>query len=232
MGIDEKSGGRWEEQTSGLPCFSCCHCDASVTPGEDSSRAAGPDAMLRIIGKLFEENLVLLGETAFIPLGMEQLSYLGIVTPRVSSLSVHLSPCPQSLSCFALRFATPHPGPLWPHHGLRIVDCASEAEIVDPVPRLGEQSPSSPQRRRLGVRHTSMFFGGGGPIPLCLTASVMRGAFFLLDRGAVSVAGAEGTAVGGSDSGRVSGPSCGSPQLRRPLGEPSVRAGGPFRRCA
>ncbi|CAB1430896.1 unnamed protein product [Pleuronectes platessa] len=30
-----------------------------------------------------------------------------------------------------------------------------------------------------------------------------------------------GTAVGGSDSGRVSGPSRGSPQLRRPLGEPS-----------
>ncbi|CAB1426820.1 unnamed protein product [Pleuronectes platessa] len=41
-----------------------------------------------------------------------------------------------------------------------------------------------------------------------------------------------GTAVSGSDSGRVSGPSRGSPQLRRPLGEPSVRAGGPFRRCA
>ncbi|CAB1435128.1 unnamed protein product [Pleuronectes platessa] len=31
-------------------------------------------------------------------------------------------------------------------------------------------------------------------------------------------------AVGGSDSGRVSVPSRGSPQLRRPLGEPSVRA--------
>ncbi|CAB1460799.1 unnamed protein product [Pleuronectes platessa] len=41
-----------------------------------------------------------------------------------------------------------------------------------------------------------------------------------------------GTAVGGSDSGRVSGPSRGSPQLRRPLGEPSVRMGGPLRRCA
>ncbi|CAB1435252.1 unnamed protein product [Pleuronectes platessa] len=66
---------------------------------------------------------------------------------------------------------------------------------------------------------------------------LVRGAFFLLDRGTVSVAGAEGgplegTAVSGSDSGRVSSPSRGSPQLWRPLGEPSVRAGGPFRRCA
>ncbi|CAB1456032.1 unnamed protein product [Pleuronectes platessa] len=54
------------------------------------------------------------------------------------------------------------------------------------------------------------------------------GAFFLLDRGAVSIAGAEGGplegtgyAVSGGHSGRVSGPSRGSPQLRRPLGEPS-----------
>ncbi|CAB1435900.1 unnamed protein product [Pleuronectes platessa] len=57
------------------------------------------------------------------------------------------------------------------------------------VPRLGEQSPSSPRRRRLGVRHASTFFGGGGPIPLCLMASVVWGAFFLLGRGAVSVGG-------------------------------------------
>ncbi|CAB1421909.1 unnamed protein product, partial [Pleuronectes platessa] len=71
-----------------------------------------------------------------------------------------------------------------------------------------------------------------GPIPLCLTASVVQGAFFLLDHGAVSVAGAKagrwrdpGTAVGGSDSGRVSGPSARSPQLRRPLGEPSFTRG-------
>ncbi|CAB1437188.1 unnamed protein product [Pleuronectes platessa] len=35
-----------------------------------------------------------------------------------------------------------------------------------------------------------------------------------------------GYAVSGGHSGRVSGPSRGSPQLRRPLGEPSVRAGG------
>ncbi|CAB1438200.1 unnamed protein product [Pleuronectes platessa] len=36
----------------------------------------------------------------------------------------------------------------------------------------------------------------------------------------------------GSDSGCMSGPYRGSPQLRYPLGEPSVRAGGPLRRCA
>ncbi|CAB1441972.1 unnamed protein product [Pleuronectes platessa] len=54
------------------------------------------------------------------------------------------------------------------------------------------------------------------------------GAFFLFDRGAVSIAGTEGGplegtgyAVSGGHSGRVSGPSRGSPQLRRPLGEPS-----------
>ncbi|CAB1434031.1 unnamed protein product [Pleuronectes platessa] len=54
------------------------------------------------------------------------------------------------------------------------------------------------------------------------------GAFFLLDHGAVSIVGAEGGplegtgyAVSGGHSGRVSGPSRGSPQLRRPLGEPS-----------
>ncbi|CAB1417777.1 unnamed protein product [Pleuronectes platessa] len=35
-----------------------------------------------------------------------------------------------------------------------------------------------------------------------------------------------GYAVSGGHSGRVSGPSRGSPQLRRPLGEPSVRTRG------
>ncbi|CAB1442206.1 unnamed protein product [Pleuronectes platessa] len=46
-----------------------------------------------------------------------------------------------------------------------------------------------------------VFFGGGGPIPLCLTASVVRGAFFLLDHGAVSVAGAEGGPLEGTGYG-------------------------------
>ncbi|CAB1425170.1 unnamed protein product, partial [Pleuronectes platessa] len=73
----------------------------------------------------------------------------------------------------------------------------------------------------------------GGPHPVAPHSVAVAGAFFLLDRGALSIAGAEGGplegtgyAVSGGDSGRVSGPSRGSPQLRRPLGEPSVRAGG------
>ncbi|CAB1431531.1 unnamed protein product [Pleuronectes platessa] len=73
----------------------------------------------------------------------------------------------------------------------------------------------------------------GGPHPVAPHGVAVAGAFFLLDRGAVSIAGAEGGplegtgyAVNGGHSGRVSGPSRGSPQLRRPLGEPSVRAGG------
>ncbi|CAB1443901.1 unnamed protein product [Pleuronectes platessa] len=80
----------------------------------------------------------------------------------------------------------------------------------------------------------------GGPHPVAPHGVACAGAFFLLDRGAVSIAGAEGGplegtgyAVSGGDSGRVSGPSRGSPQLRRPLGEPSVRAGvHPTLRCA
>ncbi|CAB1455508.1 unnamed protein product [Pleuronectes platessa] len=69
------------------------------------------------------------------------------------------------------------------------------------------------------------------PHPVAPHGVAGAGAFFLLDRGAVSIAGAEGRegtgyAVSGGHSGRVSGPSRGSPQLRRPLGEPSVRAGG------
>ncbi|CAB1455814.1 unnamed protein product [Pleuronectes platessa] len=78
----------------------------------------------------------------------------------------------------------------------------------------------------------------GGPHPVAPHGVTGAGAFFLLDRGAVSIAGAaggplEGTgyAVSGGHSGHVSGPSRGSPQLRRPLGEPSVRAGGTLR-CA
>ncbi|CAB1413091.1 unnamed protein product [Pleuronectes platessa] len=63
----------------------------------------------------------------------------------------------------------------------------------------------------------------GGPHPVAPHGVTGGGAFFLLYRGAVSIAGAEGTgyAVSGGHSGRVSGPSRGSPQLRRPLGEPS-----------
>ncbi|CAB1450656.1 unnamed protein product [Pleuronectes platessa] len=71
----------------------------------------------------------------------------------------------------------------------------------------------------------------GGPHPVAPHGITAGGALFLLYRGAVSIAGAEGGqgtgyAVSGDHSGRVSGPSRGSPQLRRPLGEPSVRAGG------
>ncbi|CAB1441774.1 unnamed protein product [Pleuronectes platessa] len=75
----------------------------------------------------------------------------------------------------------------------------------------------------------------GGPHPVAPNGAG-AGAFFLLYRGAVSIAGAEGGplegtgyAVSGGHSGRVSGPSRGSPQLQRPLGEPSV--GGTLR-CA
>ncbi|CAB1452155.1 unnamed protein product [Pleuronectes platessa] len=99
------------------------------------------------------------------------------------------------------------------------------------VPRLGEQSPSSPRRRRLGVRHASTFFWGGRSYSAVPHGVSGAGGFLSLVRKAGRWRG-PGTAVGGSDSGRVSGPSRGSPQLRRPLGEPSVRAGGPFRRCA
>ncbi|CAB1433530.1 unnamed protein product [Pleuronectes platessa] len=73
----------------------------------------------------------------------------------------------------------------------------------------------------------------GGPHPVAPHGVTGTGAFFLLDRGAVSIAGAEGgplegtgNAVSGGSSGHVSGPSRGSPQLRQPLGEPSVRAEG------
>ncbi|CAB1417047.1 unnamed protein product [Pleuronectes platessa] len=66
----------------------------------------------------------------------------------------------------------------------------------------------------------------GGPHPVAPHGVTGAGPFFLLD--AVSIAGAEsgplegtGYAVSGGHSGRVSGPSRGSPQLRRPLGEPS-----------
>ncbi|CAB1435954.1 unnamed protein product [Pleuronectes platessa] len=70
----------------------------------------------------------------------------------------------------------------------------------------------------------------GGPHPVPPNGVAGAGAFYLLDRGAVSIAGTEGGllegtgyAVNGGHSGRVSR---GSPQLRRPLGEPSVQAGG------
>ncbi|CAB1419669.1 unnamed protein product [Pleuronectes platessa] len=80
-------------------------------------------------------------------------------------------------------------------------------------------SPSSP-------RPEAQCAAPGGPNPVAPNGVAGAGAFFLLDRGAVSIAGAEGgplegTGFGSGDSGHVSGPSCGSPQLRRPLGEPS-----------
>ncbi|CAB1441276.1 unnamed protein product [Pleuronectes platessa] len=65
-------------------------------------------------------------------------------------------------------------------------------------------SPSSPRRRRLVVRNASM----AGLYPSAV-------------RKAGTGWSGPGTAVGGSDSGRVSVRSRGSPQLRRPPGEPT-----------
>ncbi|CAB1418201.1 unnamed protein product [Pleuronectes platessa] len=112
------------------------------------------------------------------------------------------------------------------HHEARMKVGKSEAASSElsnaALPQCIAPSPSSPRRRRLSVRHREVL------IRWHLTASLVRGAFFLLYRGAVSIAGAEGGplegtgyAVSGGHSGRVSGPSRGSPQLRRPLGEPS-----------
>ncbi|CAB1428687.1 unnamed protein product [Pleuronectes platessa] len=69
-------------------------------------------------------------------------------------------------------------------------------------------SPSSP-------RAEAQWAAPGGPNPVAPNGVTGGGAFFLLD------GPLEGTAVGGGDSGHVSGPSRGSPQLRRPPGEPS-----------
>ncbi|CAB1436738.1 unnamed protein product [Pleuronectes platessa] len=76
-------------------------------------------------------------------------------------------------------------------------------------------SPSSPRRRRLSVRHREVL------IRCRLTASLVRGLSSLGPRGGVHRRHGTGYAVGCGHSGRVSGPSRGSPQLRRPLGEPS-----------
>ncbi|CAB1430150.1 unnamed protein product [Pleuronectes platessa] len=83
-------------------------------------------------------------------------------------------------------------------------------------------SPSSPRRRRLSVRHREVL------IRCRLTASLVRGLSFSWTAGRCPSPARKagrwrgpGTAVGGGDSGHVSGPSRGSPQLRRPLGEPS-----------
>ncbi|CAB1435726.1 unnamed protein product [Pleuronectes platessa] len=69
--------------------------------------------------------------------------------------------------------------------------------------------------------------GGPHPVPP-ITASLVRGLSFSWTAGRCPSPARKagrwrgpGTAVGGGDSGRVSGPSRGSPQLRRPLGEPS-----------
>ncbi|CAB1447334.1 unnamed protein product [Pleuronectes platessa] len=92
---------------------------------------------------------------------------------------------------------------------------------------------SSPSVALLSAPPEAQCAAPGGPHPVAPHGVTGAGAFFLLDRGAVSIAGTEGGplegtgyAVSGGHSGRVSGPSRGSPQLRRPLGEPSVRAGG------
>ncbi|CAB1425582.1 unnamed protein product [Pleuronectes platessa] len=92
---------------------------------------------------------------------------------------------------------------------------------------------SSPSVALLSAPPEAQCVAPGGPHPVAPHGVTGAGAFFLMDRGAVSIAGTEGGplegtgyAVSGGHSGRVSGPSRGSPQLRRPLGEPSVRAGG------
>ncbi|CAB1430149.1 unnamed protein product [Pleuronectes platessa] len=79
-------------------------------------------------------------------------------------------------------------------------------------------SPSSPRRRRLSVRHRRSSSGGTTRRHWC-------GGFLSLGPRGWPLEGT-GYAVSEGHSGRVSGPSRGSPQLRRPLGEPSVRAGG------
>ncbi|CAB1436820.1 unnamed protein product [Pleuronectes platessa] len=60
-------------------------------------------------------------------------------------------------------------------------------------PNIVAPSPISPRHRRLGVWPASTFFFGGGV--LVRWASLVRGAFFLLDRGGLSVAGVEGGRV-------------------------------------
>ena len=60
---------------------------------------------------------------------------------------------------------------------------------------------STPPEARCAAR-LEVFVGGGGPRPRRLTASLVRGLFLsLLDRGAVSVAGAEGGPLEGTGYG-------------------------------
>ncbi|CAB1452720.1 unnamed protein product [Pleuronectes platessa] len=94
---------------------------------------------------------------------------------------------------------------------------------VEALPRLGGSFTS----QRLSVQHREVL------IRWRLTASLVRGLSFSWTAGRCPSPARKagrwrgpGTAVSGGHSGRVSGPSRGSPQLRRPLGEPSVRAGG------
>ncbi|CAB1430962.1 unnamed protein product [Pleuronectes platessa] len=99
-------------------------------------------------------------------------------------------------------------------------------------PHLAPTSIFCPGPETLSDMPEAQCAAPGGPHPVAPHGVTGAGAFSLLDRGAVSIAGAEGGplegtryAASGGHSGRVSGPSRGSPQLRRPLGEPSVRAG-------
>ncbi|CAB1456769.1 unnamed protein product [Pleuronectes platessa] len=68
--------------------------------------------------------------------------------------------------------------------------------------RPSPRRTSSPRLRRLGVRHASTFFLGGGRSSSAVLHGVSgAGAFFLLDRGVVSPAGAEGGPLEGTGYG-------------------------------
>ncbi|CAB1432179.1 unnamed protein product [Pleuronectes platessa] len=108
--------------------------------------------------------------------------------------------------------------------------------VVKPLGTCRGWGSSRPPLRAAGgsVCGTPQVFFGGGPHPRRLTASLVCGLSLSWTMGrcplAVRKVGSwrrPGTVVGGGDSGRVSIPSRGSTQLRRPLGEPSVREGGP-----
>ncbi|CAB1428595.1 unnamed protein product [Pleuronectes platessa] len=88
----------------------------------------------------------------------------------------------------------------------------------------------TPPKARCAARLNVFFVGGWSSY----TASLLRGLSFSWTFGVVSVAGAEGGPLEGTGYGgrrrrlwTPVGPFSGSPQPRRPLGEPSVREGGP-----